>query len=472
MAVRQRRRGVRLVVAAATLVVLVGAYFVVKTVNASQKPKTTATAVKIEDLKQDQVESVMLRTGESSVLLKRNGDRLVPETPYPMAIDQSAVERILGNVTNVYAERVVIDEAAAKKSAPDLASFGLDKPQGIVTVNLKSGEPVVYHLGNKTPSNNSYYFQKVGDPRVLTLDTYSAQSMMLTLADLRDHTLPNIDDQKLVYMRIDNGKQNIEITKPPKDFNPVEASFATMIMTSPYKRIHPVASDKLAELLKKIPAFTVDTFVDDHPASLAKYGIGPGSETLVLQDDKHTLHLVFGKSAGEGKVYAKLFDKPSVFTVAADLSFMNNVTAFELVDKFALIVNIDKVDRLQITTQGKTYTAVLARTGTGDKAKTTYEFDGKEVPDQFFKNFYQKAIAILFDAENPSPHPGTPEITISYTLNTAGHPTLSAQFVPFNSNFYQVYRDGQSEFVVSRDQLKTVISAAELLAQGKDPGKD
>ncbi len=472
MAVRPKKRGMRLVVAAAALIVLVGAYFVVKTVNASQKPKTTGTAVKIEDLQQDQVESVLLKTAESSLLLKRNGGKLAPETPYPMTIDQSAVERILGNVTNVYAERVVIDAAAAKKSAPDLASFGLDQPRSVVTVKLKSGEPVVYHVGNQTPSKNSYYFQKVGDPRVLTLDTYSAQSMMLTLADLRDHTLPSIDDQKLVYIRIDNGKQNIEITKPPKDFNPVEASFSTMIMTSPYKRIRPVASDKLSELLKKIPAFTVDTFVDDHPASVAKYGLGPGSETLVLQDDKQTLHLVFGNSAGDGKVYAKLADKPAVFTLAADISFMNDYTAFDLVDKFALIVNIDKVDRLQISAPGKTYTAILTRTGTGDKAKTTYEFEGKEVPDQFFKNFYQKTIAILFDAENPSPHPGAPEITISYTLNTEGHPTLSAQFVPFNTNFYQVYRDGVSEFVVSRDQLKRVISAADLLAQGKDPGKD
>ncbi len=472
MAKGGKRRGLRLIIAAGALVVLVGGYFIVKAVAAAEKPKPGSNVIKVANLKQDDVQSVELKTADSTLVLDRKGGKLEPQLPYPMAIDQSAVQRILGNVTNIYAQRVVVDEAAAKAQAPDLAKFGLAHPQAVVTVKLKKGEPVVYHVGDRTPSKGDYYFQRVGDPRIVTLDSFSAKSMMLTLTDLRDHSLPSIDDKKLVYLRIDNGKQNIEMTKAPKDFNAPESSFATMAMTSPYKKVRPVATDQFAALLKKIPTFTVDTFVDDHPTNLDKYGLGAGHETLVMQDDKQTLHLLFGKSAGDGKVYAKLENKPSVFTLDTDLSFMTAFTAFDLVDKFVLIVNIDTVDKLTVTTPDATYTGTITRTGTGDKKKTSYTFQGKEVQEQYFKNFYQKAIAIFYDAENPSPHPGKPAYTISFTLNTNNNPTLTAEFVPFNSNFYQVYRNGLSEFVVSHDQLKHVAEAAALLAQGKDPGKD
>ncbi len=459
------KRSTRLLVAAGILVLLVGTYFIVKAIPKPQKgPKTTS--IKVASVSQADVTKVEIKNGTDTLVVERKGDKFEPVLPYPMKIDSSAVQRILYNVTSVFAQRVVEQKVSDPKA---LAKYGLESPQDTTTVFQKSGSPIVYKIGSQTPGKDGYYFQKAGDPQVYTLDTYSAHSMMLSLTDLRDHSLPSIDAKKLTYLMIDNGKQRIVIRTTPPGFKTEEATFSNLVMTSPYPGIHAVATDKLGNILKGLPNFTIDKFVSDHPTNLSEYGLDPAEQHLVIKDDKNTLDLLIGKTAPGGTHYAKLADAPTVFTIDANLDFMNT-TAFDLVDKFALIVNIDKVDSMKIVTPKKTFTAVLTRTGTGDKKKTSYTFDGKDVNEKYFKNFYQKAIAILYDAENPAPKPGKTEVSFSFTLNTAGHPTLSVDFVPFNQNFYQIYRNGKSEFVVTRSQVENVIQAADLLAQGKDPG--
>jgi len=458
------KRSIRLLVTLGVLVVLLGAYAVVKAMPKA-KP-STSTSVRIADIKQPDITKIQIKKGEKTLVLDRKGNAFEPVTPYPMRIDSSAVQRILYNVTSVFVQRVV---QSSKLTAADLSKYGLENPTAVTTVDLKSGAPVVYTIGGTTPSNDGYYFQKSGDPKVYALDNYSAQSMMLGLTDLRDHSLPTINTQKLTYFELRNGKQHIVIQQPPAGFKTEEATFSNLVMTSPYPNIHPVATDKLGTLLKSIPSFTVDKFVNDHPTNLAQYGLDPVRTELVMKDDKNALDLEFGNKAPGGGYYARLVGDPGVFTVNSDLSFLNSTTAFDLVDKFALIVNIDKVDQMRMVTPNKTYTAELTRTGTGKNIKTAYTFDGKNVDEKFFKSFYQIAIGILYDAENPSPRPGKADVTISYTLNTPGKPTLSVDFVPFNQDFYQVYRNNVSEFVVSRSQIQGVIQAAQALAQNKNP---
>ena len=458
------KRSVRLLIALAALVVLVGAYLVVKSIP---KPHTAApnTSVNVASIKQADISKIEIKHGSNVVVINHKGSSFEPVTPYPMKIDTAAVQRVLFNVTSVYAQAVIDAKAP---SASMLAAFGLAHPTDVTTVYLKDGKTVAFSIGAQTPAKNGYYFQKSGDPKVYSLDTYSAQSMMLSLTQLRDHSLPSINAQKLTYLRIMNGKQDIVIQAPPAGFKTEEATFSNMVMTSPFAGIHAVATNKLNAFLKGLPAFTIDKFVNDHPTNLAQYGLSPAREQFVMKDDKNTLDILFGNKAPSGGYYAKLAGSPGVFTINDSLSFLNT-TAFDLVDKFALIVNIAKVHELKLVTPSKTYVGVLTTTGSGKSKKTTYTFDGKTVKDTYFKNFYQVAIGVLYDAVNPSPKPGNPEVSFSLMLNTAGHPTLTADYVPFNQNFYQVYRHGRSEFVVSRSQIQGIINAAKLLAEGKNP---
>lgn len=456
-------RSVRILIAVGALAALVGAYFIVKNIPKKQSASASSTSTQITNLKESDLQKVVLKHDGTTLTLDRKNDKFVPEYQYPIQLDDGAIGRVTSDVVNVYANRIV------EESPTDLAKYGLANPAGTVEATLKDGKTLGYKIGNKTPSGDGYYFQKDGEKRVVIVGSYAVQPLLFSLNDIRDTSLPSPDTKKLEYLKMVTQKHTIEIIPTPKDMKSEEANLSTMVMIQPYKVPRPVASDKLSNLMKDLSGFSIDTFVNDNPSNLAQYGLSPAKEHLVVKDDKTTLDLLIGDSAPSGGVYAKTPSSPGVFTITNDLSFMDT-TPFDLVDKFALIINIDKVDKMQIVTPGKTYNATITRTGSGKDQKATYTLDGKDIKEDYFKHFYQDAIGILYDAENPAPTPGKPAITISYTLNTDGNPTLSVNFVPFNDNFYQVYRNGISEFLVTRQQMQGVISAAQTTVQGNDPG--
>lgn len=69
--------------------------------------------------------------------------------------------------------------------------------------------------------------------------------------------------------------------------------------------------------------------------------------------------------------------------------------------------------------------------------------------EEAFKDYYQNLIGITFDAELDKEVEKTePEIRTTFTLNSGEKVTV--EYVPYDDDFYTVYRDGVSDFVASK----------------------
>ncbi|MCL2473074.1 MAG: hypothetical protein FWF26_05280, partial [Treponema sp.] len=132
-------------------------------------------------------------------------------------------------------------------------------------------------------------------------------------------------------------------------------------------------------------------------------------------------------------------------------------------DRFALLVNIDWVDRLTISGGEQNLAADLR--GSGDEA--VFSLNGKKTVTSSFRNFYQTVIGLLIDTEIPAGQRPDPKaagtITIEYQLNTPPDSRASITLIPYNRDFYALWQEGTAEFLISRNQVRKIYDVADTM---------
>jgi hypothetical protein len=239
------------------------------------------------------------------------------------------------------------------------------------------------------------------------------------------------------------------------------------MLTSPYARNQGVDGEKFNEFISPLQSLQIRDFIDDNPPSLAPYGLDKPAR-LYVESDVSSLDLLLGNAEGDA-YYAKKADSPEVFTVGG-LEGMINTRAFTIVDKFALILNIDTVDRFVISEDGKALLTAEIK-GKGDEA--IFTLNGKKTADKPFRAFYQAVIGLLVDAEYSGPRPsGNPGgvITIRYWLNTPPGQEMAISLIPYNRDFYILDMNGTTEFLISRAQVKKIFDSADSMEYAEDEG--
>ncbi len=393
------------------------------------------------------------------------------EYPHEIAIKQTSVDDVAYSFANLEAERIIEEE-----TPEDLTPYGLADPEAVAHVSLQDGTKHTVYVGSKTPAGNTYYLMLDDDPKIYEVWLSHGDHFKYAIDDLRDKSLPSVDAMDFAYLKIDKKDgRPIEITLNDKQSDE-QASFGLGLwkMIKPYKEPMGVDGDAIQKFLESVPTFTIQEFVEDGVEDFAKYGLDEESATeFIFKDSENTLHLILGKEYGEGKVYFRTPDSQSVYGMdKSKLDFMD-IKPFKLVEKFAYIVSIDDVDKVVIEGKGKSFTLSMEREtikaeneDEEDEVVTTYFADGQEVEEKAFKKAYQSIIGILADNETDKEPEGDPEIRTIFYLNKGKNREVHINYVPYDNDFYTVFRSGKAEFVVNKARVHKMLDDMEALIQG------
>jgi hypothetical protein len=173
--------------------------------------------------------------------------------------------------------------------------------------------------------------------------------------------------------------------------------------------------------------------------------------------------------------YCKKPDSKEVFTINSNGLFFLDTKAFELIEKFVYIVNIDDVDAITISGLGCNHNLALTRkkkkASTEDSSEfdIIYQIDGEKVKEQLFKNAYQSIIGLTVESECPAqPKNNVPELSMTFTLNKGVQRKIQINYVPYDYDFYAVFRGGKAEFLISKDQVKTMLRELKEIIEKKN----
>ena len=414
------------------------------------------------------------KNGTPTRLNQKNGEWTV-DISYPEEdLVKSTVRAAGATALQMIADRII------EENPQDLSVYGLDSPSIQVDFISADGTKTTFDVGNRNPAGNKYYVKMAGGNTVYLVIAFGPKNFDFSFEDLRNKQIQfSLNNQGIRYCKIvNNGETVIVVPAEEEDRDLMGQKTSQYKIVSPYAP-HSVSADKMSTLLQAIPkVITVAEFIDDYPKDYSQYGLNPPVRTFIAKDDHSTLTLRIGNKTPAGNYYAMVDNDPKVIALspfAVDPLFQ--FSAFDLLDKFILLINIKSADRIFVTIDGRTYTCEITRLYDGKKDSsdeekepdTNYFIDGLEIEEKPFKTFYQSLIGPLADSENPWDTPlKDPEITIEYTLNDGPVRNPKVEFVRINRNFYAAFVNGKSNFLVSAYQMEAIKDNARAALQSAE----
>lgn len=440
----------------------------------------------ILDLDKDQIERVVIDGPQGALTLVRDGDAFVVDYPEEVAWNDDAVERVPD--VFLYAR----DEFAIEEPE-DLDQYGLSEPRLTATAHLVDGGSTTLRVGGKNPGATRYYVQVDDDPSVHVMFTYAIDRLFTTADALRDRSLPSVNREAVVRFELESPTRTLEV-RPRPESDVIDPFGGQELVSNLLSRPYTTSSDKTMEFVQALPQFSIASFVEEDADDPARYGLVPPYRRLLLVDQQeNSFEIAFGAETENGETYAMLLGTDQtnrVFTVDADLSFFD-ASHFEMMSKFALIINIDEVDSARWQgAEGSDYVLRIEREfpePTEEEpepdAIETYFVGSEEVPEDEAKQIYQKMIGLTADAIRPEGEgrslPATdPLLTITYQLNGStqdgDNPRTSAavSFYPYNDDYRLIVRDGVADLLISRVQLDRAVAGIESELEKARTGGD
>ncbi|MDR1600773.1 MAG: DUF4340 domain-containing protein [Oscillospiraceae bacterium] len=451
-------------------------------VETDQTPTVTTAPsyLLVDKTKADFVSATVEVPGQQTYTMAYDGEAYAIEGMPRFSLDQTKANSLSTSCTYLYVSDI-------EDNPEDLSIYGLDQPKAKVTARYNDGSSRVFLLGEEAPSGYRYYFKEESSPKVYTVYSSTGERYTATLASM--HTLPTwtIAYQDIQYVKLERrGDYTVEIRPAPED----TIGISLLELVQPFR--YEADSERMTELFTNTAALTLAGFeADPLPETLSLYGLDEPRYTLDAANADNTplIHLEVGNPKNDAQTYVRVADDEAVYLMDSSLlAFLPNVTAPMLVDRFANIINIAKVDAIDINGMGLDEQAAISRSpsfkddgtprldGNGNQMNDdTFTLNGEPVDDTQFRKLYQIIIGTRVDGvipEGKAPDPRTAALlTVRYQLS-GDYGTQTIEYLPYDADYYAVRRNGETLFYILKSRVRMIPDAlSEYHAGTFDPKK-
>jgi len=196
-----------------------------------------------------------------------------------------------------------------KAEVENIAEFGIDPPDFIISLKDKDGKEYKLFVGKKAPIGYSAYATKEEDENFYLISASILNDLNKDIKDYRNRKIMDFSTSDLSQIKIKRGGEDITFEKE----------------TEEKWRILPMnlrgSNDQISKLVSTVKDIKVLDFVDDSPADLKKYGLSSPSVIIEVQrKEKEPLILKLGKRFQKDKeelVYAMKEGKNSVYSISS-----------------------------------------------------------------------------------------------------------------------------------------------------------
>lgn len=355
------------------------------------------------------------------------------------------------------------------ESHDELVSYGLTPETASATVEITDTDGNFYKLyfGDKLATGGSYYALLDGRDAVYVVDTMLESVLFCTPQDfIYPLMVPSIDQTDYTsissFSLKKNGEQFVDIVKMSAEEEAQSVIYGQYKMTYPTE--YTPSSDNMTTILQSFITFAADRVLDFGitEEKLAYYGFKTGMKYEISYTYNGVEYVLYfsGKTGNNTYyVYSPLFDL--IGEINADNVAFLEWDLIKFVDRNIFMINIDNIAAIDLTYQGGTASFVL--TGEGDTLAVAC--NGATVDTTNFRYFYKSLLSVCIDGYESLPENSSPYITLTVT-------TRNAQVLQFD--FYEVGSlkafftlNGNGEFYVRRDYLRTVLSNLSKLQNGE-----
>jgi hypothetical protein len=266
----------------------------------SSAASTIESSPKILAIQSADVSELTIRKKDSDtlVLAKNGAGQWQITAPKSLAADQDAVSGILSTLSSLNSDRLVEDKAA------NLDQYGLAQPSVEVEITKQDKKTMRLLIGDDTPTGTAAYAAVAGDPRVFTMASYSKNSLVKSLSDLRDKRLLIFDSDKVSSIELTAKKQTIALGRSKDQWQ--------IVRPKPFR----ADSFQVEELLRTLRDAKMDlSGTEDDKKLSAAFGSGTLLATARVTDVSGTQELQVRKNKDD--YYAKSSAVAGIYKIAS-----------------------------------------------------------------------------------------------------------------------------------------------------------
>jgi hypothetical protein len=309
------------------------------------------TTVKLNNITADDIIKINLKYPDREIELDRvAGNKWQIVKPIKTEADKIASDNLATAIAGAVVKKTVDEKPAT------LAPYGLDKPDVVVTVTTKNkGALPGIEVGKTTPVGFSAYIKTTDKPAVTLTESAFPTGMKKTVADLRDRELMtfNVDDVKKIKIERE-GASEVDLVKSGDQW----------AIDKPSK--YGADPTQVRTVLSGLANAKVDSFIDDEPSDVSKYGLLKPRLTVTVATANDSQSLLFGQKQSEpGKdgIYVRRGERAPVYTVHGYVMSDADKSIFDLRDKTVLSLVPSKVAKISFSAGGKSFTVAKAANG-------------------------------------------------------------------------------------------------------------
>lgn len=246
---------------------------------------------------------------------------------------------------------------------------------------------------------------------------------------------------------------------------------------SAYKMVQPfeydVDSEALTTLAQNVAAITISEYAGNVSEPDNPYGMD--NPIVLVANDTNGAEITFkiGNDADEEHTYICVDDTGDVYLTDTSLiEFTRTLTVAGIVDRFANIINITKVDSLDVITPDGDFELRIDRVPEVDEEgnpsldddgeqiiNEVFYFNGVETDEDAFKQLYQEVIGVLVNGVTDDYDlAGEASVTVVYHLNVDPG-EFTVEYVPYTRDYCAVRRDGHTYFYVQNTKIDAMVQA-------------
>ncbi len=344
----------------------------------------------------------------------------------------------------------------------DTAKYGFDSSIDLtITAN---GTDYTLHVGDSTPTNESFYVMKEGSDSIYLIDYSTGAILCATKDSLKSQYIADYNSNEVVHFALWKGSETDEniLFSMNKDEN------NKWHMEKPYTD-DSVHSSDINTFINDAIRDKIYNFIaeDCQESDYEKYGFDdPQFVFEISTADKYT-KVIFGDyTNNDTEMYGLFTETGQVVTFYKNTVTVLGYDTSDMMNKYIFCKNLEEISSVSITLpEGSAELEI-------NETDSQYTFNGNEIDisdediNKAFFNFFDSFNNTYFESVDRDAKPsGDAEVTVEYTLSDGTVTKLEYIPVPGeDSNTYWTIKDGEyTGFIVRKKVIANISSAYEAL---------
>lgn len=470
------------------LVLLLGAYFLLRYLNLDEEDTEEEDAVEtVFEIDADDISNIQIVSGENTFDFSHSDDTwsYVEDDRFPLS--ESAILDKVSVLTSVSSMRTIED--------PDnLADFGLETPEVTATVTDTDGNETKLALGATNDAVSGCYMSMNGDTsKIYLVDTTLKTDLKFDLSDIAEkEDIPSITGSTITSVTVqkpegtarlfqDSGSEtgwtfeDTDGSTVPADSSLVSTytgNFSTLAWTD---YVTYDLNDLGAYGLENPTVITVDyqqeeeadnsdtESSDDSAEEAADDSAGDDTEEdSTVTVDKQMIMLIGSQTDDGNYYYGKLQDNSCIYSIG--VSTIQNIADMKKEDFLSKKVadySFADLDTVTFTRNGETYVASKETVESEDEdgettEETKYLINDKEIETTDFNSFYNLITAMTWQSRDENAQSsGEPDLSVNFYKE--GGINVTVDYYSYDTNFYLVIDSKGNHSLVNKMDVRELL---------------